>query len=479
MPTPAPEPGLVNLWCNKKYMTQFPLYVAAFILLIGVLIVVHEYGHFMVARLCGVKVLRFSVGFGPVIWSRRYGPDQTEYSLSLLPLGGYVRMLDEREAEVAPEELSRAFNRQSIGRRSAIVAAGPAANLLLAVLIYWSLFWLGSEDYLPVLGPPVAESPAAKAGITGGERVLSIDGTSVATWEDFLWLLLQKAAKKPTMNLELLNEQGQKISRELDVSMLAERGWEEEAIGDLGLRFYSPRFPAVVSKVTPNDPAALAGLRPGDKVVSVDSQPIETWTEMAKAIGTSKGQTLNLEIQRDQEILHIQVTPKELHVNGKSFRGIGVESETPKNFQLPELRGSVQYGFFDSGMRAFRETWNKSAFSLTMFGKILTGEAALSNLSGPVTIAEYAGKSAQRGAGDFLKFMALVSISLGILNLLPIPVLDGGHLMYHILELIKGGPLSERAMLLGQRFGMILLFTLITFALFNDLSRSLGRLFNG
>lgn len=460
-------------------MTQFPLYVAAFILLIGVLIIVHEYGHFMVARLCGVKVLRFSVGFGRVIWSRRYGPDQTEYSLSLLPLGGYVRMLDEREAEVAPEEQSRAFNRQSIGRRSAIVVAGPAANLLLAVLIYWGLFWFGSEDYLPVLGTPVAESPAAKAGITGGERVLSIDGTPVATWEDFLWLLLQKAAKTPTMNLEMLNEQGQKISRELDVSILAEQGWEEQAIGDLGLRFYSPRLPAVVGEVIPDNPAARAGIQPGDRILSVDGKPIEVWMEMAEAIATSTAQTLDIEIQRGQENLNVKVTPEELKKNGKTIRIIGVKVANAENFQMPELRGHVKYGFLDSGMRAFRETWNKSAFSLTMFGKILTGEAALSNLSGPVTIAEYAGKSAQRGAGDFLKFMALVSISLGILNLLPIPVLDGGHLMYHILELIKGGPLSERTMILGQRFGMILLFTLITFALFNDLSRSLGRMFNG
>lgn len=460
-------------------MTQIPLYFAAFILLIGVLIVVHEYGHFIVARLCGVKVLRFSVGFGRVIWSRRYGPDQTEFSLSLLPLGGYVRMLDEREGDVAPEELPRAFNQQSLGKRSAIVAAGPAANLLLAVLIYWSLFWLGSEDYLPVLGPPVAESPAAKAGITGGERVLSIDGTPVATWEDFLWLLLQKAAKNPVMNLELLNEQGQKVSRDLDVSMLAERVWEEEAIGDLGLRFYSPKFPATVGEVLPDTPALRAGIQPGDLILSIDGKSIAFWGQISETIAASTAPTLNIGIQRGQENLNLMVTPEEQQRNGKSIRTIGVKVKEVEGFQIPELRGHVQYGFFDSGMRAFRETWNKSVFSLTMFGKILTGEAALSNLSGPVTIAEYAGKSAQRGAGDFLKFMALVSISLGILNLLPIPVLDGGHLMYHILELIKGGPLSERVMILGQRFGMILLFTLITFALFNDLSRSLGRMFNG
>lgn len=460
-------------------MSDIPFYLGAFILVLGVLIVVHEFGHFAVARLCGVKVLRFSVGFGPVIWSRRFGADQTEWSLSAFPLGGYVRMLDEREAPVPAAELSRAFNRQGVGRRSAIVAAGPLANFLLAILIYWLMFWQGSEELRPVLGPPVAETPAARAGIANGERVLQVNGIPVETWQDFRWLLLQQAAKAPQVELELLNEQQERHYRSLDVAELAEQGWQGDAFAHLGLRFYQPRIPALVGQVQPGTPGARAGLREGDLFLEIGGQKIEHWAQVLETVRQAPGRDMSFLLRRGDQEIRVQITPEAVEERGVTFGRIGVGVAEAPGVAMPELRGFVSYGFLESGTKAVRETWDKSVFSLVMFGKMITGEASWRNLSGPVTIADYAGQSARLGLDYYLKFMALVSISLGILNLLPIPVLDGGHLMYHILEVIKGGPLSERAMAWGQQIGLSLLFTLMAFAFFNDLSRLLGPLFNG
>lgn len=460
-------------------MTELPFYLASFILVLGVLIVVHEYGHYTVARLCGVKVLRFSVGFGRVIWSRRLGPDQTEWSISLLPLGGYVRMLDEREGEVAAHELSRAFNRQSVGRRSAIVAAGPLANFLLAILIYWGLFWLGSEELRPVLGPPVVETPAAHAGIKNGDLVLAVDGEPVETWQDFQWLLLQKAAHEDRVGLELRPVDGGRVFRELSLAKLAEQGWEGDAFGNLGLRFYRPDIPPVVGQIQPGSPGEAAGLRSGDVFLAIDAKPVSTWADVVERIRSGPEQALSFDVLRDQERFRVTIVPLSVEERGQRIGRIGVTVAEAKLEGQPALKGFVHYGFWDAATRAVRETWEKSVFSLVMFGKMLTGEASWKNLSGPVTIADYAGQSAKLGLDYYLKFMALVSISLGILNLLPIPVLDGGHLMYHILEVIKGGPLSDRVMAWGQQLGLALLFTLMAFAFFNDLSRLLGPLFNG
>lgn len=460
-------------------VSELPFYLAAFLLVLGVLIVVHEWGHYVVARLCGVKVLRFSVGFGPVLWSRKLGRDQTEWSLSALPLGGYVRMLDEREGEVAATELQRAFNRQSVGKRSAIVAAGPLANFLLAILIYWLMFWQGSEELRPVLGPPVVETPAARAGIGNGDQVLAVDGGSVESWQDFRWRVLEQAARSPSVRLEVLDAQGVRRERWLEVGVLAEQGWQGEAFTSLGLRFYQPPLPPVLGQVQAGSPGAAAGLRAGDELLAIAGQPLTYWSEVVEAIRAAPGQSLNFLVRRDAQTFSAVIVPEVVEERGLRFGRIGVGVADAPHIHMRELRGRVHYGFLESGWRAVRETWDKSVFSLVMFGKMLTGEASWKNLSGPVTIADYAGQSARMGLDYYLKFMALVSISLGILNLLPIPILDGGHLMYHILEVIKGGPLSERAMAWGQQIGVTLLFTLMAFAFFNDLSRLLGPLFNG
>jgi len=454
-------------------VSGLPFTLAAFALVLGVLIVVHELGHYAVARLCGVKVLRFSVGFGRVLW-RRLGRDGTEWVVSVFPLGGYVRMLDEREGEVAPEECQRAFNRQTVGRRSLIVAAGPLANLLLAILLYWAAFLYGSDELLPILGAPPAGTPAAAAAIANGEQVRAVDGQPVATWGDLRWTLLQKAVDQESAELEVINEQGEVAVRRLFLAAAGEQGWEGDALERLGIVFFRPRLPAVIGRVTEGGPAASAGLLPGDRVLALDGQPIAWWHELALHIREASARPVRVEFERDGRVMATDVTPETVAERGLRVGRIGVAVAGAEGAQR-EIRTFVRYGFVEAGRKALFETWDKSAFTLAMMGRMLTGEVSWKNLSGPVTIADYAGQSARLGLDYYVRFMALVSISLGILNLLPIPVLDGGHLMYHAVEVIRQKPLSERAMGIAQQIGMSLLFALMAFAFFNDLN----RLFSG
>lgn len=455
-------------------MSDLPFYLAAFAVVLGVLIVVHELGHFLVARWCGVKVLRFSVGFGRVLWQRRLGRDGTEWAVSAFPLGGYVKMLDEREGEVAKTELHRAFNRQSVGKRSLIVAAGPLANFALAILLYWVVFMYGSNELLPVLGTPPAGSPAAIAAITNGEQVRSVDGQPVATWNDLRWLLLEKAVDYETVEMELVNERGEIAFRRLALNSVAEQGWEGDALDHLGIRFFRPNVPPVIGDVVKGGPSATAGLLTGDRVVAVDGQPVDLWLDFVSIVRESGGRSLHLEIRRGDETLGFDIVPESVSERGRAVGKIGVAvKEVPGSPR--EIRTFIRHGFVESGRLAVAETWNKAVFSLVMMGKMLVGEVSWKNLSGPVTIADYAGQSARLGLDYYLKFMALVSISLGVLNLLPIPVLDGGHLLYHMIEVVRRRPLSERSMEVAQQVGMSLLFALMAFAFFNDIA----RLFNG
>jgi regulator of sigma E protease len=460
-------------------MSDFPVYFLAFVLLIGALIVIHEGGHFAVARLCGVKVLRFSVGFGPILWRRCFGKDQTEWTLCALPFGGYVKMLDEREGEVRAEELERAFNRQSVGKRMAIVAAGPLSNLLLAALIYWVMFCLGSEELRPILGAPVANTPAAHAGMVNGDRVVKVNGVPVATWGDFHWQVLRQATQVKSVELELVSEKNVTRLARLEVGTLAERGWEGDPAESLGLRPYLPLSPPVVGKLAADMPAQAAGIQEGDRFVRVNDQPVEFWFQVMDAVLSSDGQEMRFALLRQGQEVQVSMTPKLEREGNGSVRRIGVQWAKAPDIAMPQMFEHVRYGVLESAARAVRQTWDTSVFSLKMLGRMLTGEVSWRNLSGPVMIADYAGKTAKMGPDPYLRFMALVSISLGILNLLPVPVLDGGHLMYYCLEVIKGGPLSERVMAWGQQFGLALLLALMAFAIFNDLSRYLGPLFNG
>jgi len=460
-------------------LSNFLFYLGAFALVLGVLIVFHELGHYLMARWCGVKVLRFSVGFGRPLVCRRFGADQTEWALGGFPLGGYVKMLDEREGEVAATERHRAFNCQPVGKRMAIVAAGPLANLLLAVLIYWFLFFTGMEELRPVLGEPPAASAAAAAGIQNGEVVLKVGGRALVTWQDFRWELVQQAVGGASgeaaenagrVLLEVMDGRRQIHQRSLDLSSLREQGYEGDPLGALGIVFYRPKIAPVLGKIVAGSVAEQAGLLPGDRVVAIDGEVIQLWPEMVQKIRASAGKSLKLQVERDQEVFQVQVVPESAEEHGMFFGRIGV-GVLDAGLSREELMIVVRYGPLEALGKALAETWDKSSFSLVMMGKMLTGEVSWKNLSGPVTIADYAGQSARMGIDYYLKFLALVSISLGVLNLLPIPVLDGGHLMYHMIEIIKRGPVSERVMEIGQQIGLALLLMLMAFAFYNDINR--------
>jgi regulator of sigma E protease len=451
-------------------VSELAFYLVAFAIVLGALIVVHELGHYAAARYCGVKVLRFSVGFGRSVWSRRFGRDQTEWVIGVFPLGGYVKMLDEREGEVAPDERLRAFNRQSVGRRSLIVAAGPLANFLFAILIYWFVFMQGSNELLPILGTPPAASPAAGAGVANGEQVRSVDGEPVATWSDLRWMLLHKAAGQESLELEVINEQREIAVRRLQLAAAGEDGWQGDALERLGIRFFRPNMAPVIGKVLAGGRGEAAGLRVGDEVLRIDGVEIDNWSEFVLTVRDAAERPLRIEVARDGSAVAVDVVPEAVSERGRQVGKLGVAvAESAAGGR--EVRTFVRYGFFEAGRKAFAETGEKSLFSLVMLGKMLTGEVSWRNLSGPVTIADYAGQSARLGIDYYLRFMALISISLGVLNLLPIPVLDGGHLLYHAIEVVRRRPLSERAMEIAQQIGLSILVVLMAFAFFNDINR--------
>lgn len=451
-------------------MSDFIYYLVAFALVLGVLIIVHEYGHYVVARLAGVRVLRFSVGFGRTLWSKKIGRDGTEWAVGLFPLGGYVKMLDEREGVVAPEELHRSFNRKSVWRRMAIVVAGPVANLFLAVVIYWGLYWHGVEELRPILGVPAISSPAATSGIENGERVVRVDGELVQTWQDMRWQLLNRAMEHDSVELEVINQRSEVAFRRLDLSAARENGWEGDALEKLGIDFYRPLVPPVIGSVSQGGAAAGAGLQAGDVVLSIGERKVTKWSEVVSTVRESPGLSLSFEIDRHGERLGIAVVPAAVTDKGRVIGRIGA-AVADGGVSRDDLMITIRYGVVEAFGKSIKETWDKSVFSLVMIGKMITGEVSWRNISGPVTIADYAGQSAKLGGDYYLKFMALVSISLAVLNLLPVPILDGGHLLYYVIEVIRRGPLSERSMEIGQRVGLALLIMLMVFAFYNDINR--------
>ncbi|MBL8398792.1 MAG: RIP metalloprotease RseP [Candidatus Accumulibacter sp.] len=451
-------------------MNGFLYYLCAFALVLGVLIIFHEFGHYLVARWLGVKVLRFSVGFGRPIWSRRWGRDGTEWAIAAFPLGGYVKMLDEREGKVPAGELHRSFNRQSVWRRMAIVAAGPLANLLLAVMVYWLLFWNGTLEVKPVLGSPAAASAAAAAGIQNGELVRKIGDESIQTWQEMRWLMLRRASDQDEIILELINRQNEIAWRRLTVSAIRESGWEGDPLERLGLTLYRPNFPALIGTVTPNGAADTAGMLTADKVLAIDDTPVTGWSDVVRTVRRSPGKMLRFDVLRGDQRLTISITPSTIDERGQSVGRIGAGVRDDRVLR-DEMMIRVSYDPLTAFGKGVVETWDKSWFTLRMIGKMLLGEVSWRNISGPVTIADYAGQSAKLGIDYYLKFLALVSISLGVLNLLPIPILDGGHLLYYLIEIVKRAPLSERTMEIGQQIGLALLSLLMAFAFYNDLNR--------
>ncbi|MCX7673972.1 MAG: RIP metalloprotease RseP [Thiobacillaceae bacterium] len=445
----------------------------AFVFTLALLIVVHELGHYLAARACGVRVLRFSVGFGRVLWSRM---DQrgTEWAVSAIPLGGYVKMLDEREGKVAAEELPYAFNRQGVWRRIAIVAAGPLANLLLAVLLYWLLYLTGMPALKTLVGAPVPGSPAALAGIRAGEEVTHVKGEPVENWQELHLLVLRHGLGADDIELQTRNAQGHIAFRRLALGAVDSRSFEADPLGQLGLTRYTPPLAPVIGELQPGGVAARAGLKPGDAILQADGRTIARWDEVVEVIRAHPGKPVRLHVRRGGASFALELTPERVEQGGRVIGRIGAAPRTDPE-QLRTLQTVVRYDVATAAVRALQKTWELAVFSLEMLARMVLGQVSLQNLSGPITIADYAGQSASAGWLPFFTFLALISISLAVINLLPVPVLDGGHLLYYCIELITGRPVSERIQAIGQRIGLALIGALMFLALYNDLARLFSR----
>jgi len=450
-------------------MTDLLYYVGAFMVALGVLIAVHEFGHFWVARRLGVKVLRFSIGFGKPLWSRRVGEDRMELAIGVFPLGGYVKMLDETEGEVPPQELHRAFNRQKVWKRMAIVVAGPLFNFLFAILAYWAVYMIGVDGIKPVVGKVTESSIAQNAGFRAGDLILSIDGKEVQSWDQRRLYLFQRALDRARVNVEVRDAQGNVETRLLDLSSLpvqeVNASLLERGIGLIG--FFPEPLP-VIGAMEPG-PAASAGMKIGDRLVEINGEPVPSWEQLVEVISKSPGKTVNVTVEREGARHDFKVTPDAVEQGGQTIGRINIR---PQFTDIPdEMRVKVRFGVAEALTEGVRNTWSMSVLTLEMLYRMLKLEVSARNISGPITIAQYAGYSAKVGVEQFVLFLAVISISLGVLNLLPIPVLDGGHLMYYIIESIKGSPLSERTMMLGQQVGVALLGGLMMLAFYNDLTR--------
>ncbi len=432
---------------------------------LGVLVTFHEFGHFWVARRCGVKVLRFSVGFGsPLLrWHDRQG---TEFVLAAIPLGGYVKMLDEREAEVPVEQLEQAFNRKPVSQRIAIVAAGPIANFLLAIVFFWVVAMLGSEEVRPVIGKVEAGSLAAAAGLVAGQEIVAVDGDPITGWAGVNLQLVRRLGESGTLELRV-REVGSTLesSHQLRLQDWQKGVDEPDPVASLGIAPWRPAVAPLVGEVDPEGPAQVAGIKLGDRLLALDGQGLDDWQQVVERVRGLPGEQVTVRLQRDGRELELAVT---LAAHDKAgYLGVGVKPVEWPAAMLHEVR----FGPLEAVSESLHRTWKMSVLTLDSLKKMLFGELSVKNLSGPITIAKVAGASAQSGVGDFLNFLAYLSISLGVLNLLPIPVLDGGHLLFYLVEWARGRPLSERVQGWGIQIGISLVLGVMLLALVNDLGR--------
>lgn len=452
-------------------------HLLAFLFAVGLLVTVHEFGHYWVARRLGFKVLRFSVGFGKPLWKRVAGADQTEYMVAAIPLGGYVKLLDEREAPVDPSEVSRAFNRRPHWQRILVLLAGPAFNIIFAVLLLAGLFWANGVTHVrPVVGDVIAGSPAARAGIRTGDEIRSLDGEPVRDQSDVVMSLLEQMAGDGRVLLAVTGSDGIQREAQIEVNDGAERRRltvPENLLHGLGFGFYRPPVPAVLGRVLPDGTGAAAGLMAGDEVVSINGTAIADFYDMARRIEEHAGDTIVLTLRRAGQEMSLRVPVAVVEEQGRRVGRIRVEP--PSRIKLPpEMIAHRAVGPVSAMAMGATEAWRMTSLQARVFWKMIQGHVSLKNLSGPLTIAEYAGDTARSGPAEFASFLVLISLSLGFLNLLPIPILDGGQIVYQIVEWIKGSPLSERAQVVGQQVGIGLLVLMMGVALFNDILRQFG-----
>ena len=436
-----------------------------FVISIGVLVAVHEFGHFWVARRVGVKVLRFSIGFGHVLWRYQKNPNSTEYVLSLIPLGGYVKMVDEREGDVTPEDLPMAFNRKPLLARTAVVAAGPMFNLVLAVALFWSVLVIGEIGIKPILGAAVAQSLAQEAGFSEGDEIIAVNDEITPTWNQAMSSIMSTALEGES-NISVKVKSSDMIESVKILHIDSSQTQNPDALyAKLGMKLFSPALQPLIGNVLDNGAAKTAGFKSNDLILRANDIPVTQWQQWVDIVKASPNQALQILIERDGVQSTLSLTPNS---EGKIGASVQVPESLIKSFQ-------VHYALspFDAIPAAFSTTYHYSTSTIKMMGQMFAGKASLDNLSGPISIAQYAGQSAEMGLVHFLKFMGLISVSLGVLNLLPIPVLDGGHLFFFAIEGLKGSPVSESIQLFFQRIGIVFLGLLMATAMFMDV----GRLF--
>ncbi|MBL7004238.1 MAG: RIP metalloprotease RseP [Gammaproteobacteria bacterium] len=453
-------------------MVSFLYSVVGFICAIAILVTIHEFGHYWVAKKLGVKVLRFSVGFGKPLWKKVAGEDQTEYVIGAIPLGGYVKMLDEREGDVDEKEKHRAFTQKSVYSRFAIVAAGPLFNFIFAILAYWLLFMAGVSGVKPLIGDVELNSIAAKAGLQSEQQIIAVNDKPVQTWATARFSLLEQSVGSKSINVTVLDKNNTQSVKTLDVSQFNALNEQKEFLDQIGLSTWRPKIAPVIAAVSPDGAAARAGFKAGDKIYSMNGDIISDVKEWIRVIREHAGRELSVVVLRDGNKVTLHPIPDLKTAEGETYGFLGVSN---KIIIPPSIREKMMvteiYNPVDAFVEAISRTGQMSWLTLKVMGKLVIGEASIKNLSGPITIAEYAGTSAQMGLNTFLTFMALISISLGVLNLLPIPVLDGGHLFYYLIEMIKGSAVSEQFELMGQKVGLFVLLCFMSIAIYNDILR--------
>ena len=455
-------------------MNEILLSIIAFIISVGLLITFHEFGHFSVARFFDIKVLRFSIGFGRPIYTRHFGRDRTEFTICLLPLGGYVKMLDDREGTVVQQEKAREFNGKPLWQRFLIVLAGPFFNFIFAIIAYSLIYTIGINALKPIIGHVETKSIASSSGFAEGQEILSINGVSTPTWPTVIDSLVNHVVSGDVVDIQVVNNSGEKQVLSLNLSSISiDEMADGKLLNKLGLNIVKLKLPPIIGEIEKNGAAQSSGLLQNDRIIAVNSNLVDSWQEWVEIIQENPDKSLNVELLRDEALINIELRPKNYELNGKNIGRIGARPAVNDDLYSSYF-ALEQYSLHLAILRAFDKTWEMSVLTLKVLAKMITGDASVKNLSGPISIAKYAGQSASIGATALLTFLAIVSISLGVLNLLPIPLLDGGHLVYYIIEFFTGKPVSDSIQMTGQQIGIVLLFGLMGLALYNDFVRLLG-----